>query len=74
MVVNFRGDKIYVGFLYIHEDLYAVCMVFKVNICSAWFLDIRISTCLKSSHKVCMYMHMLNVATCTYVGAYNAKA
>ena len=45
MVVNFRGDQIYVDFVrfLIHEDLYAWCL--KHNICSAWFLDIRISTC-----------------------------
>ena len=45
MVVNFRGDQIFVDtvrFL-IHEVLYARCL--RYNICSAWFLDIRISTC-----------------------------
>ena len=31
----------------IHEDLYAcLAWCFRHNICSAWFLDIRISTCL----------------------------
>ena len=27
-------------------------MVFKVNICSAWFLDIRLSTCCKCDFTV----------------------
>ena len=41
------GDKIYADFIrfLIHEDLYAWCL--RYNTCSAWFLDIRISTCLK---------------------------
>ena len=45
MVVNFRGDQIFVDFVrfLIHEVLYAWCL--RYNICSAWFLDIRISTC-----------------------------
>ena len=40
-----HGDQIYVDFvrLFIHENLYAWCL--RYNICSAWFIDIRISTC-----------------------------
>ena len=45
----FRGDQIFVGFvtflsMIIYEVLYAWCL--RYNICSAWFLDIRISTCI----------------------------
>ena len=44
MVVH--GDQIYVDFVrfLIREDLHAWCL--RYNICSTWFLDIRISTCL----------------------------
>ena len=39
------GDQIYMDFVrfLIREDLYAWCLGY--NICSTWFLDIRISTC-----------------------------
>ena len=43
---NFHGDQNFVGFirfLMIYEVLYTRCL--RYNICSAWFLDIRISTC-----------------------------
>ena len=54
MVVNLCGDQIYADFVrfLIHEDLYAWCL--RYNIYSAWFLDIRISTCL-IYHDVRMY-------------------
>ena len=51
MNVNFRGDQIFMDFVrFQFYDVLAsyICMVFKVriyNICSAWFLDIRLSTC-----------------------------
>ena len=49
MVVNFRGGQIYIDFVrfLIHEDLYEWCL--RYNICIAWFLDIRISTCLRAN-------------------------
>ena len=49
---NFREDQIFVDFvgflsmiiyIYIYIYIYAQCLRF--NICSAWLLDIRISTC-----------------------------
>ena len=48
MVVNFCGDQIFVDFVsfLIHDNyevLYTRCL--RYNIFSAWFLDIRISTC-----------------------------
>ena len=47
MVVCFRGDQIFMDFIdflsmIIYEVLYAWCL--RYNICSAWFLDIEIST------------------------------
>ena len=47
MVVH--GDQIYVDFVrfLIWEDLYAWRLSYN-NICSAWFLDIRISTCFST--------------------------
>ena len=44
IVIDFRGDQFYVDFVrfLIHEDLYTWCLGY--NICSTWFLDIRIST------------------------------
>ena len=48
----FRGGQFFVDFvsflsLIIYEVLYTRCL--RYNICSAWFLDIRISTCLQYS-------------------------
>ena len=44
MVVNLCGDQIYVDFIrfLIREYLYAWCL--RYNVCSTWFLDIRVST------------------------------
>ena len=47
-VCLFCGDQIFVYFvsflsMIIYEVLYTWCL--RYNICSAWFLDIRISTC-----------------------------
>ena len=47
-VCSFRGDQIFVDFvsflsMIIYEILYTWCL--RYNICSTWFLDIRISTC-----------------------------
>ena len=44
----FHGDQIFVDFvsflsMIIYEVLHTWCL--RYNICSAWFLDIRISTC-----------------------------
>ena len=46
MAVNFCGDQIFMDFVWsiIHEVLYAWCL--RYNICSAWFLDSRISNCI----------------------------
>ena len=48
MVVH--GDQIYVDFVrcLIRESLYAWCL--RYNICSTWFLGIRISTCFILEH------------------------
>ena len=48
MVVYFCGDQMFVDFvgflsMIIYEYLDTWCL--KYNICSAWFLDIRISNC-----------------------------
>ena len=44
MVVNFRGDQILADFVrFLIHEVYIHCLSY--NICSTWFLDIRISTC-----------------------------
>ena len=54
MVVNFCEDLIFMDFVrfLIDEVLYAWCL--RYNICSAWILDIRISTCCPRSQFVSM--------------------
>ena len=47
-VCLFHGEQIFVDFvsflsMIIYEVLYTWCL--RYNICSAWFLDIRVSTC-----------------------------
>ena len=66
--VDFRGDQIswiLLSFLsmIIYEVLYAWCL--RYNICSAWFLDIRISSCF--------YIVQVHIASyvCTYITMYS---
>ena len=42
----FCGDQFFVDFIkfLIHDILYKLIWCLRYNICSAWFLDIRIST------------------------------
>ena len=71
----FRGDQIFMDFvrflsMIIYEALYTWCL--RYNICSAWFLDIRISICF-GSHSfpswsdICEYVY---VYVCIYVCIY----
>ena len=49
LILYCMGDQIFVGFLSMKIYLLALHGVFGIaNIFSAWFLDIRISTCLLS--------------------------
>ena len=50
MVVH--GDQIYMNFIrfLICEDLQLYTWCLRYNICSTWFLDIRISTCSITTH------------------------
>ena len=71
----FHGDQIFMDFvsflsMIIYEVLYT--WRFGYNICSAWFLDIRMSTCF-GSHSfpcwsdICEYVY---VYVCIYVCMY----
>ena len=63
---NFHQDQIFmdfVGFLsmIIYEVLYTCCL--RHNICSTWFLDIRISTCFMVIHYP--YALVLAISDCS---------
>ena len=55
---NFREDQIFVDFVgflstIIYDVLYTQCL--RHNICSAWFIDIRISTCCSSDQSLLLF-------------------
>ena len=73
IVINFVGIKfswISLGVLYmiIYEVLYTWCL--RYNIWSAWFLDIRISTC--SLINVC-HMEQMRIVNRKIVGSASTK-
>ena len=54
----FRGDQVFMDFssflpMIIYEVLHTWCL--RHNICSAWFLDIRISTCCNSDQSLLLF-------------------
>ena len=49
---NFRGFH----WSLIHDNLYTWCL--RYNICSTWFIDIKISTCLNLKEKTRSCVHL----------------
>ena len=60
MVVNFCGNQIFMDFIrfLINKVSYAWCLRY---ICSAWFLDIRISTCSSYSTARCKQCYVYEI-------------
>ena len=63
MVVNFHGDQGFLSII-IYKVLYIQCL--RYNICSAWFLDIRISTCFLLIHFHRTHLHELVYCISSY--------